>query len=136
MPPELELVRQWLEKVRLDLRSAELAMAVDPPLVEDVCFHSQQAVEKALKAFLIHRDVEFEWTHRIRYLLNLCAEDDVSFEQWRTEAEPLTEYAVQFRYPHPEPAPAASEGQAALNVAQRVYTFILKKLPVEVHPSR
>ncbi len=136
MSPELELVRQWLEKAHLDLRGAELALTADPPLCESACFQCQQAVEKALKGFLIHQDIEFEWTHRIRYLLNLCVEEDGAFEQWRHDAEPLTEYAAKFRYPRPGPSPTITEARAALDVARRVYEFVLQRLPEETHPER
>ena len=40
--------------VQADLRSAEHALRASPPLTEDACFHAQQAVEKSLKAFLVH----------------------------------------------------------------------------------
>jgi HEPN domain-containing protein len=135
MPPQLELVRQWIERARGDLRSAEHAMLASPPLTEDACFHAQQVVEKSLKAYLVHRDVDFEWSHRIRYLLNLCVDCDASFTQWREEAEPLTEYAVQFRYPHPDPAPTAGESHIALSVARRVCDFVLAHLPAEAQPT-
>ena len=135
MPPDVELVRQWIERARTDLRSAEHALCAKPPLTEDACVHAQQAVEKSLKAFLVHRDIEFEWSHRIRYLLNLCAQRDPAFAQWRDEAEPLTEYAVQFRYPHPDPPPTAGESQIALHIARRVHQFVLERLPAEVRPS-
>jgi HEPN domain-containing protein len=134
MPPETELVRQWIERANADLRSAEHALRANPPLTEDACFHAQQAVEKSLKAFLVHGDIEFDWSHRIRYLLNLCADRDTAFSQWRGEAEPLTEYAVQFRYPHPDPPPTAGESQIALGVARRVYEFVLERLPSDVKP--
>ncbi len=31
MPPELQLVRQWLERAAVDLRSAEVVLSADPP---------------------------------------------------------------------------------------------------------
>ncbi len=135
MSPQQELVRQWLQKVVLDLRGARLALTADPPLCESVCFQSQQAVEKGLKAFLVYKDVEFEWTHRIRYLLDVCVKHDTAFEQWYDEAEPLTSYAVEFRYPHPIPPPTVSESEIALDVAQRLYEFVLQRLPEETHPA-
>lgn len=132
MPPEAELVRQWIERARADLRSAEHALCANPPLTEDACFHAQQTVEKSLKAYLVHRDIEFEWSHRIRYLLNLCVQCDAAFAQWRDEAEPLTEYAVQFRYPHPDPLPTEGESRIALHVARRMYDFVLGCLPQQL----
>ena len=124
-----------MQRAHADLRSAQHAMAAEPPLTEDSCFHSQQVVEKVLKAFLVYRDAEFEWSHRIRYLLNLCAQYDPSFEQWRDEAEPLSEYAVQFRYPHLDPPPTPEQSLAALDVAGRFYHFVLDRLPPETHTT-
>ena len=54
MPPDCDLVRQWLERSKADLDGAEVALAGDPLITEHVCFHGQQAVEKALKAFLVY----------------------------------------------------------------------------------
>jgi HEPN domain-containing protein len=135
MSPEMELVLQWMQRAVADLRGAEHALSADPPLTEDSCFHSQQAVEKALKAFLVYRDADFEWSHRIRYLLNLCVQYDPSFEQWCEQAGPLTEYAVRFRYPHIDPPPTVQQSLAALEVARRVYHFVLDRLPPEAHPT-
>ena len=39
-------------KVSLDLRSAQVDAAADPPILEDILFHAQQAVEKAMKGIL------------------------------------------------------------------------------------
>ena len=37
-----------------------------------VCFHAQQAVEKALKAVLASRDVVFPFTHDLDGLIEFC----------------------------------------------------------------
>ena len=87
-----------------DLRGAEVALRGKPLLTEHVCFHRQQAVEKALKAFLVHHGVDFPWTHQIGPLLDLCAGEDASLAALATVAVPLTEYAVRFRYPFFEAA--------------------------------
>lgn len=99
MPLEWELVRDWLARAEADVQGAEIALADRPLITEHVCFHSQQTVEKSLKAFLVHRGVEFPWIHQIGPLLDLCIEQDDSFAGLATTAIPLTEYAVRFRYP-------------------------------------
>jgi HEPN domain-containing protein len=53
----------WLEKAAMDLRSAEADLGVTPPIVGDALFHCQQAIEKALKAFLTWHDEPFRKTH-------------------------------------------------------------------------
>jgi HEPN domain-containing protein len=67
MGPEaarLQDVRAWLSKAELDLRAAAHEVsAPDAALWGDVLFHSQQAAEKAFKAFLAWHDTPFRKTH-------------------------------------------------------------------------
>ena len=135
MPPELELVQQWLQRAQSDLSVAQAAMDLQRPEAAAVCFHCQQAVEKCLKGFLVYQDTDFEWSHEIEYLINLCVGADKSFEQFRSSAGPLTEYAVRFRYPCEEPDPTIKQAQDALTVAQHVYQLVLDRLPPETHPE-
>ncbi len=134
MPPDLELVRGWLERSQADLQGAEVALAGEPLITEHACFHSQQAVEKALKAFLAHREVDFAWTHQIGPLLGLCAEEEGAFTQFVATAVPLTEYAVRFRYPFPGSPPSLERARAALDTAREVFQFVVDRLPEETHP--
>ena len=48
----------WLRKADSDLKNAELCLAADEAL-DTACFHCQQAAEKAIKAFLIDRSLNF-----------------------------------------------------------------------------
>ena len=63
MPSEAGSPEAWLEYARSDL-----ALAQQPrvPAVrwEPLCFHAQQAVEKAIKAVLLQHGVEFHAQHR------------------------------------------------------------------------
>ena len=55
MPHDPELVaetRAWLAKASLDLAAADHELTAEPPFVEDIVFHAQQAVEKSFKALL------------------------------------------------------------------------------------
>ena len=135
MPLEWELVREWLARAQADLHGAEIALAGKPLIVEHVCFHSQQVVEKALKAFLVYHAVEFPWTHQIGTLLDLCMEQDDSFARLVTTAVPLTEYAVHFRYPFFGPPPSAEQAHAALATARDVLAFVMARLPRETQPD-
>jgi len=77
-----EYVKKWLIKANNDLKVAENEMKLPPEemVTEAVCFHSQQAVEKILKAYLITKNVEFGKTHNLEYLLELCVKEDSEFE--------------------------------------------------------
>jgi HEPN domain-containing protein len=53
----LQDVQSWLSKAELDLRAATYEVSVPQAgLWGDVLFHSQQAAEKAMKAFLAWHD--------------------------------------------------------------------------------
>jgi HEPN domain-containing protein len=134
MRPEVELVRHWLERAQVDLRSAQVDLSVEPPITEDACFHCQQVAEKTLKAFLVHHGVEFEHTHQIERLIQQCADINPVFVELHETADRLTSYAVRFRYPYPGPSPSREQAEAALAVARQVWDFAASRLPGEVVP--
>ena len=51
---------KWIEHAKADLALASISL---PPgvLYELLCFHAQQAAEKAIKAVLIHQGVDFPY---------------------------------------------------------------------------
>lgn len=51
--------REWLNRARSNLVLARMQGA--SVYLEDLCFHAQQAVEKAVKALLIQRHVPFPY---------------------------------------------------------------------------
>ena len=53
-PQSLADTASWLRKASSDLRYAGIDLAAEPAAPEDAVFHCQQAVEKALKAFLVY----------------------------------------------------------------------------------
>ena len=89
----------WLAHASSDLNLARLARTRDDILVEQVCFHAQQAAEKALKAVLLFRGIEFPLTHDIEQLLELAEIGGVVVPVNLDGAGNLTPYAVEFRYP-------------------------------------
>ena len=116
MPPDHPIA--WLNSARSDLA---LALANVPgALLEGHCYHAQQAVEKALKAVMIDRDVFFPYTHNIAELLEILAENDIHLQVDPRIANRLTEYATVTRYPGlPEPV-TNDEYLIAIDIAQRV----------------
>jgi HEPN domain-containing protein len=135
MPPEAEVVREWLRIAGEDLRAATVDLRADPPLLADACFHCQQAIEKSLKAFLTHHKIAFMRSHDVGYLLMLCATMAPTFESWRQYAGRMTGYAVRFRYPMPGADPSEDESHNALRVACELYRFVLVQMPAEPQPG-
>ena len=65
--------REWLNRARSNLVQARNeAPAI---YLEDLCFHAQQAAEKAIKAVMIARGIDFPYTHDIARLLRLLDSD-------------------------------------------------------------
>lgn len=136
MPPDDEkarLTRDWLIKAEHDLIAAERANA--PPPVRDVlAFHCQQAVEKALKAFLTWKDRPFTRTHNLLTLVEQCEAVANEFAELREAAQVLTPYAVEFRYPSGVMEPTREAADAALDLARQAVDFVVAHLPPSVRP--
>ena len=126
--------KAWLSKAARDLGAARYELQADSPFVEDIAFHAQQAVEKALKAFLTWHGRAFRKTHNLVELGEASSELDPSLEALLRRAAPLTEYAWKFRYPGLPEEPTAEEAEGALGTARQVYEAVLNRLPEEVRP--
>ena len=130
------LVRQWLEKARQDLRSCDSLLREDPPLLYPACFHAQQAAEKYLKALLAWRGTEFPKTHSIEQLLDLVERADAAVASQLVEAQGLTAYGVDIRYPGDQPEPTLEETRRAVGLAGAVRDAVLAiVLPPGRQPS-
>lgn len=75
-------------------------------------FLAQQAIEKALKAVLIARDVTFERKHDIDYLCSLIEDAGLDLTPKLTASVALTPWAVEFRYADPFDAPPLDRAEA------------------------
>lgn len=115
---------EWLAYAGSDLK---LAMTADSPdiMKEMLCFHAQQAAEKAIKAVLIKENIGFPRTHNLRILLDkLPHQIKVSADV--EDAAVLTEYAVSARYPGDLEEVTEEEYREALMLAQRVLDWATK----------
>ena len=137
MEPEgIRQTREWLEKSLHDRISAEVLLtSPELSLTDTASFHCQQAVEKALKAFLTYHGQIFEKVHAIARLCRHCATIDPGFEQISEPAATLSRFAVQFRYPG-DPNPSIEEVHDALKVVKEVTAFVLERLPQELQEER
>ena len=65
-----KLPELWLQYAKDDLRSAETLMKAS--IYNMVCFHAQQAVEKALKAIIAFYEEDIARTHNLIRLYKIC----------------------------------------------------------------
>jgi len=133
-PARVADTRAWLSKPATDLRAAALDLAADPPLLEDIVFHCQQAVEKAMKGLLAWHDEPFGKTHDLEKLGEACLRLDSTIRSVVDRAVPLTEYAWKYRYPGEHPGPSREEAEGALAIAREAFEAILARLPEVVRP--
>jgi HEPN domain-containing protein len=119
-PARVADTKAWLSRAATDLRAAALDLAADPPVLDDLVFHCQQAVETAMKSLLTWHDEPFGKTHNLETLVD--------------QAVPLTEYAWKFRYPGEHEGASRDEAERALMIAREVFEAVLARVPQDTHP--
>ena len=67
--------------------------------MEDLCFDSQQAAEKSIKAVFIHRRLTFPFTHDLARLLTVLRQSGFKCPRYLDRVKRLTRFAVETRYP-------------------------------------
>lgn len=116
----------WLLRARSDLNLAQAAPPADV-LLEDLCFHAQQAAEKALKAVLVAHSVPPPRTHSINRLLELLP-PELPVPMSVRRAVALTDYAVTVRYPGVYEAVGTEELSDAVALAEGVVAWVVEQL--------
>jgi len=130
-PPILEKVKQWLAYADEDLRLARHGFSVpDAPPYRLIAYHAQQCAEKHLKAYLVFHAVDFPYSHNLRRLLELCANQADWAERLR-EADELTPYAITARYPGEDEEVSEVEAHRAVEIALRVRQTVRQSLRQE-----
>ncbi len=94
------ITQEWVSKAEGDFATAQRELEVkELPNHDAVCFHSQQCIEKYLKACLQEAEISFGKTHDLTALLNLLITLEPNWNTMRPTLDALTTYAVEFRYP-------------------------------------
>ncbi len=112
--------QRWLRFAAEDLDAARRLLADRSSAPRHVCWHSQQAAERALKAALVLEAIDFPFTHDLNALRNLLP------DSWpvRVDLAELTGWAVQARYPGEWPEPSAADAVRAESEARAVYNAV------------
>ena len=93
-------------------------------LYAHLCFHAQQAAEKALKAVLVEERVSFGRSHDLAYLLSLLP-NTRSIPPLLIELPLLNKFAVQFRYPGEIPVVDARQRKYAVRLAEEAVRWAI-----------
>jgi HEPN domain-containing protein len=116
----------WLRRARADLALARAPLP-EGALFEDLCFHAQQAAEKAIKAVYVYHGARFRYTHDIAELLTGLMRMGLSFSDEVKEAVTLSDYASH-RYPSPVEPVTNDEYRRAIALAQTVLAWAEKQV--------
>ena len=117
------LVQEWLDHAKKDLDSAEFLTKMMPEPLEIICFHCQQSVEKAMKAYLSFINLRPPRTHDLDELIEMCNNNEIM--SLRDITIPLNDYSVMVRYPSHEELNQDDKNQA-INAAKTVLALIMQ----------
>lgn len=112
--------RVWLLRARGNLTLAEKGGRLKGILFEDLCFNAQQAAEKPLKAVCLAKELDFPKTHSLVHLMDMLEEGGVEIPKQVRDADILSQYAVQSRYPSVVEEITRGEYREALKLAAGV----------------
>ena len=119
-------VLEWILKAEQDYETAETMSRKRKKHVPDIVgFHSQQCIEKYLKAYLVLKKLDFPKTHDLLELLEIALAKDPLLEGHRADLRMLNPFSVQFRYPGE--SASIEEARIALKAMRKVRTFFRKR---------
>ena len=116
-------VADWLTRAKSDLAIAKAPLP-DGALYEDLCFHAQQAAEKALKAVYQHNGWTFRFTHDLDELISGLKREGLEVPEGVVEADILTRFAWESRYPYLGEQVTREEHQEAIRQAETVIGWV------------
>ena len=120
-----ELYNQWMKYAQADYAAAVHLKSHQPVQLEIICFHCQQAGEKALKAVLAYHEELIPRTHNLYELLQLCyAHYPKILTELAGQADQLTNFAVVTRYPNDEMEVTEADMVLALKNAEQILSYV------------
>jgi HEPN domain-containing protein/predicted nucleotidyltransferase len=113
--PAFESANVWMDYVEKDLLTINQLLASDDPVWSSICFHAQQAAEKAIKTVLIVNGLRPPRTHDLFELVELIRGTGYALRDLRRECELLEPHAVDSRYPGDAPLPTREDTYAVID---------------------
>ncbi|MBE6564805.1 MAG: HEPN domain-containing protein [Ruminococcaceae bacterium] len=125
----------WLEYAENDLLAANALCKQERTLLLSA-FCSHQAIEKALKAYLLYEKGYAPDGHNVIFLCKQAARSVPSFKQWIDECVELNGYYISTRYPPDFPLHIDKKKAASLHkMAKSLYVFVFKTLTGAIYEA-
>jgi len=116
--------RDWLDKAGKDLEAARI-LKQHGSFNDTVAFHCQQAIEKALKGFVLYKTSELAEGHSLVYLCKKAATIDITFKTYLKDCAYVNQYYIETRYPADFPLEVSDEeALECLAIAARITDYI------------
>lgn len=117
-----DAVKDWLKQAEEELDMA--AYLLQGTYFKEACFHSQQSIEKAVKAMLLNKGWELEKTHGIERLISIGEEHNVQIDL-SDEDVLFIDNIYRSRYPAeagllPLGEPSEADAHRAVGIATRI----------------
>ena len=121
----MTLLEQWLYKAEEDLGSAQYLLGGN--FYSTAIYHTQQAAEKAFKAYCVYVNIAIPRTHNLDILCQLCQSTGTDFSNIYLYAIDLNGLDVAFRYPNVQLEPTQIDVQNAIQLASDILDFVKSK---------
>lgn len=125
---------RWLSQAEHDLESA-INNLEKVKFYSDACFMSEQASQKALKAYLLFKGERHILSHSVRELVDSCAKYDGEFNCLIEYGMILDKYYIPTRYPDALAPPAVpyksyteKEAAEAVDYAKKIVNSVRKRV--------
>jgi HEPN domain-containing protein len=117
----------WMAMAEDDLNFAKVGLR--EKFYSQVCFLSQQVIEKVLKGYLVHGGKTYPKTHKLIDLYRLCNADFLG--PFKNKIKLIDEFYIPTRYPDgvpgslPERASNETDAKEALKTAEDIMQICL-----------
>ena len=118
--------REWLSRAQSNLSRAISPLA--DAYLEDFCFNAQQAAEKAIKAVFMAHGLTFPYIHDLGRLLTLLVQGGVRVPKYVRDADQLTRFAVDARYPGLSSPVTRRDHRRVVRIASRVLSWATQQV--------
>ena len=112
MATNMDLARRLLDAAGNDELMARSLLSVKGVSDAGIGFHCQQTVEKAIKAVLAAKELEFPFTHNLKQLRDFATQSGIELPSTLDDVEDLIPFAAAERY--------GSEAPLSLNRDQAI----------------
>lgn len=124
----MDKTKGWLALAEEDLIWAKASF--EDKIFRGTCFAAQQAAEKALKAFLVSKDVASPKIHDLVALNQVCVKQNPGFESLEEACNILSPYYLSTRYPDVAQFEEYSQTQTekVIEQAEKIVNFVKAKI--------